>query len=59
MLPEQLLARLRCPACRAPLAFRQDKQDFRCDGCTRIYPIRDGVPVLLVDEASREDCIAR
>ena len=55
MFSEELLERLRCPACRVALAFRQDKQDFRCDGCKRVYPIRDGVPVLLVDEASRED----
>ena len=53
-LVPQLLERLRCPACRAALAFRQDKQDFRCDGCKRVYPIRDGVPVLLVEEATLE-----
>jgi uncharacterized protein YbaR (Trm112 family) len=54
MFSEQLLARLRCPACRAPLAFRQDKQDFRCDACRRVYPIRDGVPVLLAEEGTLE-----
>jgi uncharacterized protein len=55
MFPEELLARLRCPACRTALAFRQDKQDFCCKGCKRVYPIRDGVPVLLVEEAALED----
>ena len=54
MFSEELLERLRCPACRVALAFRQDKQDFRCDGCKRVYPIRDGVPVLLVEEATLE-----
>jgi len=54
MLSAKLLASLRCPACGQPLAFRQDKQDFRCAGCRRMYPIRDGIPVLLADKARME-----
>ena len=48
-----LLELLRCPACRAELAPPLD-DELACTGCARVYPIRDGVPVLLVDEA-RDD----
>ncbi|MCQ9186817.1 Trm112 family protein [Streptomyces sp. IBSBF 2953] len=46
-----LLEILACPACHAPL----DEQDTEliCTGqdCGLAYPVRDGIPVLLVDEA--------
>jgi uncharacterized protein YbaR (Trm112 family) len=48
-ISESLLALLACPACRASL----DQQEgmLRCRGCGRGFPIRDGVPVMLLDEA--------
>jgi uncharacterized protein YbaR (Trm112 family) len=57
MLPQKLLDILVCPACRQPLAFRQtgEQQDFRCAACKRVYPVRDGIPILLVDEAKIEE----
>ena len=55
MLPQKLLDILVCPACRQPLAFRQDRQDFRCAACKRVYPMRDGIPILLIDEAKLEE----
>ncbi len=45
-----LLELLRCPACRAELEAPGD-DELSCTGCARAYPIRGGVPVLLVDEA--------
>ncbi len=47
---------LRCPACRSPLrdSTRPDgAPELTCTGeaCALAYPVRDGVPVLLVDEA--------
>jgi len=49
-----LLEILACPACHAPL--REEADELICTddkGCGLIYPIRDGIPVLLVDEARR------
>ena len=55
-LDRQLLEILRCPACRAPFADPADPADvseLSCTGCGAAYPVRNGVPILLVDEARR------
>lgn len=49
-----LLDILACPACHSPL--REEKDELVCTGsaeCGLVYPVRDGIPVLLVDEARR------
>ena len=46
----KLLQILVCPACR--VAVRPtDPSGLECGGCGRIYPVRDGIPVMLVEEA--------
>ena len=41
-----------CPACRAELRDGTDGADeLVCTGCGLVYPVRDDIPVLLVDEA--------
>ncbi|RII15137.1 hypothetical protein DSC45_19770 [Streptomyces sp. YIM 130001] len=48
-----LLEILACPACHAPL--EESDTELLCTGkeCGLAYPVRDGIPVLLVDEARR------
>jgi uncharacterized protein YbaR (Trm112 family) len=51
-----LLEILVCPACHGALAAEPDTGDprtLRCTstGCGLVYPVRDGIPVMLVDEA--------
>ncbi|MCX7598046.1 MAG: Trm112 family protein [Armatimonadetes bacterium] len=48
-LDRRLLEILACPACHADV--RQEGDRIVCDGCGRRYPIRDGLPIMLVDEA--------
>ena len=55
MISKDLLDMLVCPACRKPLAYRPETETLKCAGCRRAYPIRDGIPVLLVDEAVVEE----
>ena len=50
----ELLAILACPACRTPVALTPDGGGLRCADCRRIYPIKDDIPVMLVDEATIE-----
>ena len=54
MIDEKLLGILACPACddRPPVRLKDDK--LVCDKCKRAYPIRDGVPIMLVEEATFE-----
>jgi uncharacterized protein len=42
---------LACPACRAGLDVGEAQ--LTCTGCGLVYPVVDGIPVLLVDEATR------
>lgn len=53
MISEQLLEILACPACdeRPPVKLTEDEQFLVCAKCGRRYPIREDIPVMLVDEA--------
>lgn len=48
-LDKRLLEILACPACHAEV--RQEGDRIVCNGCGRRYPIRDGLPIMLIDEA--------
>jgi uncharacterized protein YbaR (Trm112 family) len=49
MIDEELLQILACPACHEAVRVEDDK--IVCLGCGRRYPIRDGIPIMLLDEA--------
>jgi hypothetical protein len=49
MIDEELKAILVCPACKGELRF--EEQRIICPACRKAYPIRDGIPVMLVGEA--------
>lgn len=51
-LPQDLLDILVCPACKQPLSLSLAQDSFKCAACRRVYPIRDGIPVLLIDQAT-------
>lgn len=57
MISKELLDILACPACedRPPVRLSDDENYLVCDQCGRHYPIKDGIPVMLVDEAVRPD----
>jgi uncharacterized protein YbaR (Trm112 family) len=48
-LDEEFLSLLACPVCKT--GVRRDGEQLVCDTCGRRYPIRDGIPVMLVEEA--------
>ncbi|GAA1791090.1 Trm112 family protein [Nocardioides hankookensis] len=50
-LDPALLEIIVCPSCRSDLAVVAD--ELVCQGCGLAYPVRDGIPVLLVDEARK------
>jgi uncharacterized protein len=49
MIDEELKAILACPACKGGLVFEETR--IICPTCRKAYPIRDGIPVMLISEA--------
>lgn len=47
----ELLEILVCPACRSGL-LPPTEAGLECRACHRVYPVRDGIPVMLVEEAA-------
>lgn len=54
MIDRDLLQILACPVCKSPLALNEERGVLKCGGCHRVYPIRDGIPILLEEEATVE-----
>jgi uncharacterized protein YbaR (Trm112 family) len=52
-LDPRLLEIIVCPACRGALRALPD--ELACQACGLVYPVREGIPVLLVDEARKPD----
>jgi len=52
MVSEELLQMLVCPACKKPLVYRTEPESLKCEVCRRVYPVRDGIPVMLIDQAT-------
>ncbi len=55
MVPKELLDILVCPECKQPLTYRTEPETLKCPRCHRVYPVHDGIPVLLIDEAVVEE----
>ncbi|HWC06330.1 MAG TPA: Trm112 family protein [Gemmatimonadota bacterium] len=49
-MDDELKAILVCPACKGDLLFEEAR--IICPACKKAYPIRDGIPVMLVSEAA-------
>lgn len=50
---ERLLEILVCPDCRSEVEYKDRRKVIVCTGCGLQYPVKDGIPVMLVDEATR------
>ena len=50
----ELLEILACPNCKTPVKLVHDGAALKCDACKRVYPIKDDIPVMLIDEATVE-----
>lgn len=50
-IDEEFLEMLACPVCRERFKYREKggQEQLVCTGCKRVYPIEDGIPVLLPD----------
>jgi uncharacterized protein YbaR (Trm112 family) len=50
-LNKELLDILACPKCKGGLELLPREEGLRCAACGVVYPVRDEIPVMLVDEA--------
>lgn len=50
-LPQDLLEILACPKCKSSLTYEQEERRLVCATCQVYYPVRDGIPILLIEEA--------
>jgi len=50
----ELLEILACPNCKTPVTLVKNGTALKCDVCKRVYPIKDDIPVMLIDEATIE-----
>ena len=53
MIDKELISILACPACKGNV--EQQDQRIVCVECGRRYPIKEGVPVMLVDQAEKKE----
>lgn len=51
MLDDRLREILVCPKCKGDLEHRSDPEALVCSSCELRYPVEDGIPIMLVDEA--------
>lgn len=50
-LSEDLLDILACPQCKGEVRVKDDETGIVCESCRLVYPVRDDIPVMLIDEA--------
>lgn len=53
MIDQSLLDILACPSCKGDVELKDDK--IRCIKCGLRFPIRDGIPIMLIDEAEQPE----
>ena len=51
---QELLEILACPNCKTAVTLVKNGTALKCDVCKRVYPIKDDIPVMLIDEATIE-----
>ena len=53
MIDKELLEILACPDCKTAVKLEQDKIVCTNPQCGRRYPVRDGIPVMLIEESEK------
>ncbi len=49
-IPKKLLKILACPVCKSGLKYNKEKTKLACTKCKAIYPIKEGIPILIPPE---------
>jgi uncharacterized protein YbaR (Trm112 family) len=51
-IDQELLEILACPKCKGAIRLTEKGDGLACDACRLVYPIKDDIPVMLIDEAT-------
>jgi hypothetical protein len=51
-VPKELIELLVCPVDHAPVEYKERRAVIICTACDRHYPVRDNIPVMLIEEAT-------
>jgi uncharacterized protein len=54
-ISKDLLEILACPLCKEKVELTPDGVGLKCVQCHRVYPIREDIPIMLIDEARVEE----
>jgi len=54
-IDQKLLEILACPKCKGDLELTEEKDGLICHSCKLLYPIKDDIPIMLIDEAIEID----
>ncbi len=54
-ITDEFVEMMICPACKGRVRLKEDASAIKCDSCRRSYPIRNGIPAMIVEEATIED----
>lgn len=52
-ISKELLEILACPKCKGDIRLNDSQTGLICDNCKLLYPIKDNIPVMLIDEAEK------
>ena len=55
MIDQELLDIVACPKCKGELRLTENKDGLICGACKLMYPIKDDIPIMLIDEAIKID----
>ena len=51
MIDTKLMEILACPACKGDVEYLAREEIIRCIECGKVYPVKEGIPIMLVEEA--------
>lgn len=53
LINKELLDILACPKCKGDILLDEEKEGLVCPKCKLLYPIKDEIPIMLIDEAQK------
>jgi uncharacterized protein YbaR (Trm112 family) len=59
IIAQDLLDILACPVCITKVVYAEERAELACPTCRRVYPVRDSIPVMLLEEAKISEDVVK